>query len=206
MATVRQQPKAINNNDFYRQHYNKMIIALIVAIFLMLTMVIVVLYQLSHRPLPQFNAVAPNGQMMELTAGDEPNLLSSTLLKWARKAAVAAYTFDFVNYEKQIALARPYFTEAGWGDYQNSISNLLGDIKQNQLFVNGVVAGAPVISNQGELPGHGYTWRVQLPFLVTYQSAESKTSRTFTVIMTIVRVPTWENPAGIGVDQFVMAR
>ncbi|HLB58173.1 MAG TPA: DotI/IcmL/TraM family protein, partial [Gammaproteobacteria bacterium] len=162
MSNARQENSG-KNNDFYRNYYHTLLIVLISAIFLMLALVVLVLYQISHRPLPVFAVQAPNGQTMSLTASTEPNLLSSTLLTWASKAAVAAYTFDFVNYNKQIALARPYFTEAGWSDYQNSIAELIKTITQNQLFVNGVVSGPPIISNQGDLPGRGYAWRIQMP-------------------------------------------
>lgn len=191
-------------NDFYRDHYNKIVIALIIAMLLMLLLVIIVLYQVSHRPLPKFIAVAPDKNQLELTALDEPNLLASTLIAWVNKAAVAAYTFDFVNYDKQIASVRSYFTDAGWTDYQSSVSNLIKTITQNQLFVNSVVSGPIVISNQGELPNVGYAWRMQMPFLVTYQSAQSSSHSFFTVLITIVKVPTSKNPAGIGIEQFIM--
>lgn len=198
------QEKLIQPKNFYRDNYQMIISILIVAIVVMISMVVVVLYQVSHRPLPIFSAVAPNGHKMQLPAFNEPNFLPSTLLTWASKAAVAAYTFDFVNYNKQIALARPYFTEAGWGDYQASVQRLIQDIAQKQLFVNGVVSGPPIISNQGDLPGRGYVWRVQMPFLVTYQSAEATSQQSFLVLMTIVKVPTNVDPTGIGIDQFVM--
>ncbi len=188
----------------YIQYYHYFIISLIVAIFLILLLLVLVLYQVQHRPLPQFNAVAPTGAEMALNPSDMPNLSSNTLVQWATKAAVAAYTFDFVNYNKQTALARPYFTTAGWSQYVSSIGGLIQAIRQNQLLVNGVVTGAPVIANQGELPGQGEVWRIQMPFLVTYQSADGVSKKAFTVMVTIVRVPTWKNPAAIGIDQFVM--
>lgn len=191
------------SNEFYRDHFQKLIIALVVAIFLMLGMLFVVLYQLSHRPLPVFYATNQEGRI-RLVPYFEPNLLPSTLLQWASKATVAAYTFDFVNYNRQIAQARPYFTSAGWDDYQRSISNLISTITKNQLFVNGVVSGPPIIVNQGDLEGRGYLWRLQLPFLVTYQSAETLQKQSFTVILTIKKIPTTENPSALGIDQFVM--
>lgn len=203
MANARQSVLT-SNNDFYRKRYQSVLVALFVEIVIVLLLVVIVLYQVFHRPLPSFSAADANHQRMSLDASTEPNLLSSTLVHWASKAAVAAYTFDFVGYQNQIALARPYFTAAGWQDYQASIQSLLQTITQNQLFVNGVVAGPPVISNQGDLAGRGYTWRVQIPFLVTYQSAEQTSRANYTVIMTIVRVPTTINAAGIGIDQFVM--
>ena len=203
MSNARQQLPD-KKNDFYANSYNTIIMVLFAEIVVVLLLVMLVLYQIFHRPLPVFSAIAPNKQRLELTAFYEPNLLPSTLITWASKAAVAAYTFDFVNYNKEIVATRPFFTETGWKDYQSSIEGLIQTITQNQLFVNGVVAAPPVISNQGELPGRGYTWRIQIPFLVSYQSAGQISRAKYTVVITLVRVPTSENPAGIGIDQFVM--
>jgi len=191
-------------SSFFRNHYHHVLIALIVIIFLLIIAVGVAFYQVLHRPLPQFNAEQADGKKMLLTPNDEPNLLPNTILEWASKAATISYTFDFVNSAKQIAQARPFYTADGWQDYLNSVSGVIGTIVQNQLFVNGVVSGPPVIANQGPLPGKGYVWRVQIPFLVTYQSANITTKRNFIVIISIIRVPTNVNPQGIGIDQFVM--
>lgn len=204
MANSRQASVTLRSNNFYRNSYNSVMAALALAVIILIVMAFVVLYQMLHKPLPRFAAASANGLTMQLSPHTDPNLLSTTLTTWASKAAVAAYTFDFVNYNKQIALARPYFTDSGWAAYLASIDPLIQTISQNQLFVNGVVSGAPVISNQGDLPGQGYTWRIQIPFLVTYQSANELSRRSFTVIVTIVRVPSNINPAGIGIDQFVM--
>ncbi len=202
MSTIRLKQE--EDHQWYINYYPYFMYLLLAAIVLILLLLGLVLYQLKHRPLPQFNAVAPDGRQMALISANQPNLLSSTLIQWASKAAVAAYTFDFVNYNKQAELVRPYFTDAGWNDYVNSIGGLIQTIKQNQLLVNGVVSGAPVISNQGEILGQGYVWRVQLPFLVTYQSSDGISKKSYTVTITIEKVPTWKNPAGIGIDQFVM--
>lgn len=192
------------NNSFFRDHYHQFIMVLMGVIALLWIALGVVLYQILTRPLPQFNAVQPDGKTMLLIPFTQPNLLPDTILRWASKAATVSYTFDFVNYNKQIAAARPYFTEDGWQDYLNSVSRLINTIVQGQLFINGVVSGAPVISNQGPLPGRGYVWRVQIPFLVTYQSANITTKRSFYVMLSIVQVPTSVNKQGIGIDQFVM--
>lgn len=192
------------NNDFYRSHYHTILISLILLIFLMMIALGVVFYQIMNRPLPQFNAVQPDGKSMLLIPNEEPNLLPDTILRWASKAATVSYTFDFVGYNNQIRAARPYFTEAGWSDYIGSVNRLISTVVQNQLFINGIVSGTPVISNEGPLPGKGYVWRIQIPFLVTYQSANTTSKRNFYVIMSIVRVPTSENKQSIGIDQFLM--
>ena len=191
-------------NHFYRDRFFSVILALLIASLLVLVCIVVLLYQVTHRPLPQFYAAAPTNQRMTLVAHDGPNLLPSTLLQWASKAAVAGYTFDFANYGQEVAAARPYFTEKGWSDYQNSVAQLIQNIVAQKLFVYGVVSGAPVISNQGNLPGLGYAWRVQIPFLVVYQGADISSQYAYTVLMTIVKVPTTKNPTGVGIEQFLM--
>lgn len=192
-------------SNFYRDYYHYFFYLMMIIILLLLIIVALVLYQIANRPLPEFAAKQADNQSMSLISFDEPNLLPDTILRFASKAAVTAYTFDFVNFEKQLTLARPFFTEAGWADFNSSISRVVSTIVQNQLFVSGVVAGTPVISNQGPLPEKGYVWRVQIPFLVTYQSANTSSQRNYYVILTIIHVPTSVNPQGIGIDQFVMS-
>ena len=192
------------DNYFYRDHYHHVILGLLVLIFLLIVTVCVVLYQTTHRPLPEFHAVQSDGQKMRLRPYEEPNLLPDTIIRWASKAAITAYTFDFVNYKEQVLSVRPYFTEAGWSDYLRSVNGLLNTVIKNKLVINGIVRGAPVISNQGQLAGRGYVWRVQIPFLVTYLAGQTTAKRNFYVVITIVHVPTNVNPQGIGIDQFVM--
>lgn len=191
------------SNGFYRDHYHRVIVILMIVFACTVGCVAFLLYQFVTRPLPEFMAAADT-QKMVLTPFEKPNLLPETIVRWASKAATAAYTFDFVNYNAQINAVRPYFTDAGWVDYNNSVSKLIGNIVQSQIFVYGIIAGTPVISNQGELPDKGFVWRVQIPFLVTYQSNGPMVKKKFFVILSIVEVPTSVNPQGIGIDQFVM--
>lgn len=191
-------------NRFYRNHYSHVLMGLMILFFLTLSSTSYLIYQYLNRPLPIFYAKDPAGQTILLTPYTDPNLLAPTIITWASKAATTAYTFDFVNYKTQIAAAKPYFTDNGWHDYLQSVNKLIQTIVQNQLFVSSVVSGTPVIANEGNLPQQGYTWRLQIPFLVTYQSANAVTQKKYLVLLTIVRVPTGENVKGIGVNQFVM--
>lgn len=191
------------SNGFYREHYHRVIMILMIVFACSVGCVLFILYQLTHRPLPEFVAVSDNEQMV-LHPYDKPNLLPDTIIRWASKAATAAYTFDFVNYNDQINAVRPYFTNAGWNDYKNSVAGLINTIVQTQIFVYGIISGTPVISNQGVLPEKGHVWRVQIPFLVTYQSNGPMVKKRYFVVLSIVEVPTSVNPQGIGIDQFLM--
>jgi intracellular multiplication protein IcmL len=192
------------STQYYQDYYHVFIIGAMGIIVIILIATSFLVYQLHHRPVPLFYAVQPNGYQRVLTAYEEPNFLPDTILRFASKAATTAYTFVFSNINNNLALAKPYFTEAGWTSYRASVDGLISGVVKNQLFVDGIVSGVPVISNQGVLPAKGYTWRVQIPFLVVYQSANTTTTRKFIVVVTLVKVPTYVNPRGIGVDQFVM--
>ena len=194
------------DNSFYREKYRYFFYAMMIILIILLLVVGVVLYQLMSRPLPVFAAKQPSGKTMTLLSYDEPNLLPATIIRFASKAAVATYTFNYVNYINRLDRAKPYFTEGGWSDFQNSSRKLVANIVDNQLFVSGVVTGAPVISNQGPLPGKGYVWRVQIPFLISYRSSTFVQKYKCFVTVSIVRVPTSVNRQSIGIDQFVTVR
>jgi hypothetical protein len=182
----------------------QLIYALILSVLGLLTCAALVMYQVMHRPDPVFYERMPSGKTNLLAPYDEPNYLPQTILNWAQKAAVASYTFNFANYNESIGEARPYFTAGGWQAYKGAISGVISRVVKAQLIVQGVVSGAPVIANQGDLSGHGYSWNVQIPFLVTYLSAGESKSKNYYVILLIVKVPTTVNPEGLGIDSFQM--
>jgi intracellular multiplication protein IcmL len=192
------------SNLFYRNYYQQVIYVLVIVIFSIIAAAGILMYQVSHRPLPQFSAIMPDHRAMPLVSYEEPNLMPNTLIRWASKAAVAAYTFNFVDHDKQIEQAHLYFTPGGWQAYQDAISTTVDRVVKQQLFVYGVVSEPAVISNQGDRPKQGYSWRIQIPFLATYQSAEESRSTDYFVLVTIVKVPTTINPDAIGIESFEM--
>jgi intracellular multiplication protein IcmL len=192
------------DNSAYIRFYPWFFYGLMISIVLLLVTASIVFVQVFNRPLPAYYAVQPNGQKMLLEPNMTPSLIAPTIIRFASKAATIAYTFDFVHYEEQITAARSYFTDRGWQEFNGSINRLLSTIVERQLSVTGVVSGTPVITNEGPLPGVDYAWRIQIPFLVTYQSADTTAKRNNVVTVTIVRVPTSVNPQGIGIDQFIV--
>ena len=76
-------------------------------------------------------------------------------------------------------------------------------VKAKKLIVSAVATRAPVILQKGILNGR-FAWRVQMPVLVTYQSASEFTQQSNVVTMLISRVSTLNSPRGIGISQFVV--
>ena len=70
------------------------------------------------------------------------------------------------------------------------------------MIVSAVATKAPVILQKGILNGR-FAWRVQMPLLVTFQSAVEFSQQQLVVTLLISRVSTLNSPRGIGISQFV---
>ena len=192
-------------NDFYRDGQRKMIIAMIISILINFVMASLLVYLLTHPPAPKYFATSINGRITPLYPLNEPNQSDSAVLQWANQAAIAAFTYNFVNYRDELQASSGFFTADGWTQFLNALqqSNNLDAVKAKKLIVSAVATRAPIILQKGLLNG-SYSWRVQMPILVTYQSASEFSQQNNVVTMLITRVSTLNSPRGIGISQFVV--
>jgi len=190
---------------YYRIYFPILLIALVIAIAAMIILVIYLQYQVEHRPLPSFTASNPARQQMTLKVYQEPNLMPNTIISWVSRATIDAYTFKFSQTDQQIYRnLQSYFTDEGANAFYSSLRAVLTSLKQKQLITNCAINGPVVIANQGDYPGKGKSWRVQVPFLVTYEGSGIRDTKSYRVNVLVLKVPTTDNPAGIAIDQFRM--
>lgn len=136
-----------------------------------------------------------------------PLINRQALLEWAGLATVAAYTYNAANYQQQFAkVGERYFTPNGRQAFQAALerSGVIQRLLSKKVIVTAVVNGAPLILRQAFIFGRE-TWRVQVPILVTYQSASAVVSNSYVVSLLIVRTDTAKQPAGIAIEQFTIA-
>ncbi|MGL6028903.1 MAG: type IVB secretion system apparatus protein IcmL/DotI [Legionella sp.] len=192
-------------NQFYKDSQRKVILALLIAILVNLVLGFMIMYMITHPPAPKYFATSINGRITPLFPLNEPNQSDSAVLQWANQAAIAAFTYNFVNYRDELQSSSGFFTAAGWDQFLNALqqSNNLDAVKAKKLIVSAVATRAPIILQKGLLNG-SYAWRVQMPILVTYQSASEFTQQNNVVTMLITRVSTLNSPRGIGISQFVV--
>lgn len=210
MADAAQNANAIEvvslRSGFYRDSYRKVVGALLLCILVILMLVGALVYIVSNPPMPKYFATTTDGRIMPLVPLDRPNLSSAALLQWANTAAIAVYSYNFVNYRQALQGASQYFTPDGWRGFMSALeaTTNLNAVIDKKLIVSAVATGAPVILEQGVVLGT-YTWRVQLPMLVTYQSASQFSQQNLVVTMLITRISTLDSPLGIGIAQFIGA-
>lgn len=192
-------------NDFYRDGQRKIMLALLMSIVMNFILGSLLVYLLTHPPAPKYFATSINGRITPLYPLNEPNQSDSAVLQWANQAAIAAFTYNFVNYREELQASSGFFTADGWSQFLNALeqSNNLDAVKAKKLIVSAVATRAPIILQKGILNGR-YSWRVQMPILVTYQSASEFSQQNNVVTMLITRVSTLNSPRGIGISQFVV--
>lgn len=192
-------------NQFYKDSQRKVMLALLIALLINMVLGGLLVYIMTHPPEPRYFATSINGRITPLFPLDQPNQSDSAVLQWANQAAIAAFTYNFVNYRDELQASSGFFTAEGWDQFLSALqqSNNLDAVKAKKLIVSAVATRAPVILQKGLL-NDSYSWRVQMPILVTYQSASEFTQQNNVVTMLITRVSTLNSPRGIGIAQFVV--
>jgi intracellular multiplication protein IcmL len=195
------------NNNFYKDSYTKILFVMLLSITLNFGLASAVLYVIANPPQAKYFATSINGRITPLSPLDKPNQADSAILQWANQAAIATFTYNFVNYQNELQSASRYFTRSGWGQFLTALRNSgnLDMVKSKKLIVSAVATRAPVILQKGPLGGR-YAWRIQMPILVTYQSASEFRQQNNVVTILVKRVSTLETPRGIGISQYLVGR
>ncbi len=160
-------------------------------------------FQFATRSPGQYVARYPDNTAATLFALERPNVSTKALLSWVTLAATATFTFDFVNFETQVDQLKNYFTNDGYANFSASLQNtaMLTTIQEKKLILSAVATGPAIVLTEEEL-GDKHSWRIQVPILVRYQSANVNETRQELVEVLVTQVPTSDAPKGIGIAQY----
>lgn len=200
------QELSLQKNIFYRNSYRK-VVSLIIALGILAIFLLTLLVYLTVRKQVLMNyASTTTGEVIELHPLSEPVISNTHLLEWATLVARQAYSFSFLNYQQQLEKVKPYFTDDAWDKFQVALnsSGLLSTIQSKKIIMETVVTASPTILYSGVLHGR-YSWRIQMPILVTYATASEQTKSKYVVTMNISRVPVLDVPEGIQVTDFTLS-
>lgn len=193
-------------NNFYRDSYRRVLTVLLIVILINVGLCVLVYYLITTRPKPEYFATTTDGEIIRMYALSEPVVTSAELLQWATVAATTVNTYNFTNWRKALQDASDFFTPNGWREFQDSLkaSNNLETVTAKKLSVTAVATGAPSILDRGVINGV-YKWKVQIPLLLTYESAGTNISQPVVATMLITRTSTLETPRGIAIDAIYMS-
>lgn len=199
--------RVIERNEFYRDNYRRVLSIFVLSVLINIVLVGVLSFMITHPPAPRYFATSINGRITPLYPLNKPNQSDSAILQWANQAAIAAYSYNYVTYRRELQAASEFFTREGWRDFTKELkgTNNLDAVISKKLIVSAVATQAPVILEKGILGG-GYSWRVQMPLLVTYQSPSEFSQEKFVVTLLVQRVSSLNSARGIGIAQFIASR
>jgi intracellular multiplication protein IcmL len=199
-----QQNYDVNDSTFYRDPYRSAVKWLGAMAVVAVVLSLILAFMAIQRPQPNYYASTTTGQVVPLHSLSEPVITQKHMLQWSSLAALAAYNLDFSNYEKQLKSAQPYFTTGGWDKFQQALKDegLLSTLIDKKLDMSAVVTDTPVVLNTTVMNGR-FTWRVQMPVLVTFESASETNKMHLVVTMNVQRVPSLSAPSGIQISDFV---
>jgi intracellular multiplication protein IcmL len=192
-------------NYFYRDGYRKSMTALLISLIVNIALLALVIIQFLTKPAPVYFATQTNGSLIEIQPLTEPLIAQETLLVWATRAAVSAYSFNFVDWQNDLNSVQQYFTATGFKNFLDALksSGNLDTVVAKRLVVQATVTDVPRIIQQGLIQGR-YAWKIQIPMLVKYTSASEELRQPVLVTILVARVPTTQYPEGIAIAQFVV--
>jgi intracellular multiplication protein IcmL len=195
------RPRVVLRTNFYRDSYRRLLIFCFGLIAVIMGLMGWVFYERTHKPIVHFYATTNTGQLIQLVPLNQPNLTTASLLEWVTEAATTAYNFNFDNYDKSLRDIRVYFTDAGYQHFLEALKSAqtIETVVSKRLVVFAVATNTPVILKEGPTSDGLYAWQVQLPMLITYQSASEQIKQNIILTMLITRRPTLESPKGIGI-------
>lgn len=160
----------------------------------------------TNKPEPRYFATREDGGIIPLIAVNQPFLQDGQVTNFAVEAVTTAMTMDFANWRQDLAGSSQYFQRPD--GYQNFLAALesakILDFIQERNLVSTAIANGAVITGRGVDVRGRYSWTLQIPLRVTYQSSNDRTTQELLAEVVVSRVPTWESPSAIGITRITM--
>jgi len=149
-------------------------------------------------------ATTQDGKIIPMAPLDETGVSTAVLLNWSSEAIAETMTFGFNDYRRRLQDSSRFFSPTGWESFTSALkrSRIIEMVEANQQVLTAAAQGAPVLVSEGVKDGV-YTWEVQVPVVLTYQSgARTRTDRLL-VTLVIKRSTLLENDKGLAIEQWI---
>jgi intracellular multiplication protein IcmL len=189
--------------EFYRDGFrNLMWLVLGEAIIIIAVLTTFIAYMNSAKAQDRYFATTADGRITSMVPLELPNMGTPALLSWAAAAGTEVMTFGDRDYQRKLQYSSRHFTRNGWGTFATMLqkSRIIESMVAQHQSASAEERGAVVVK-QGVFNGK-YRWVVNLPMTVKYQSDTNPRTDNMTVTLVIDRVPSLENPSGLGIEEW----
>lgn len=194
---------AVFRYETYKKAFERMTIITIVLTITCAISIFVAWRAIATQPEPRYFVAREDGGIIPIVAVDRPYLNDGAVTNFATEAIIQALTLNFSDWRQQLAVASDYFERPnGWNNFLAAVeqAQYLQTIRNRRLLTSVVVNGAAIVQ-RGLSAGGRYTWTLQVPITVTYQSANSTQNENRLVEIDITRLPTWQTSRAVGVTR-----
>ncbi|MCE9507191.1 MAG: DotI/IcmL/TraM family protein [Alphaproteobacteria bacterium] len=191
-------------NNYYRDGFRNMLwIANIQVLIILALAAFFTFYVKTSKNEDRFFAEAAEGRQMQVEGLDLPNMGKMALTNWVAQAATQIMTFGFNDIDQQFAVSQLNFTAPGWESFYKAMtaSKLIENVIEAQQIVTSVPLSPPILLQEGLIEGK-YSWVFEMQMLITFRSGGVKQVNTKRVRVVVERVPTSDNPNGIGIGKW----
>jgi len=191
-------------NDYYRNGSRTMLrIVNAQAVIIFLLTIALTIYLGTRQNPDHYLAETSDGKVMAMTSLHLPNMGRMAISDWAAMAASQIMTFGFNDIDERFKLSRRDFTTDGWETFRKAVvqTKLIDQMVATQQIVTSVPSSPPVLKQEGLIDGKD-GWVFDVPLLVTFRAGGVKMARAKMVHMVIEKMPTRENPNGVGISRW----
>lgn len=148
-----------------------------------------------------------NSNVYYISSKTLPNQSPKVIQRLATDIVKKSYTFNYLEWEKEIKHLNPYFTDEGWEVFYRTLENstLMQSVQKNQLAVSATPIDKAVIIKTGSVLGNPI-WMVEVPIMLSFTGNIKTVSQNILVNVTIERIPTTSNELGLGVSKFLTGK
>jgi intracellular multiplication protein IcmL len=198
--------RVLTRNLFYRKRFHMLLGFCLLAVVFDLILGMIAWYLLRHPVEPLYFPTDKAGRLIYEVPLEDPNLSEKALSDWIVHAVEAAYSYDFINYRRQLQNAQAYFTDSGWGEYMKGLDrsrNLVGLVERKMVAI-AKVFDVPVKIKEG-LMGGKLAWKFEVRVVMHYQMPpfDGKSDYENPLIVTVVvqRQDILQGQQGLGIVQ-----
>lgn len=189
-------------NHFYRDNFRRMAFILLCSVLLNIILVAVLLFTDASRPKPLYFATTNSGQLIALASQDNPIMTDQAVIAWVNSVVPQVFSLDFLNYKSELNRSHQFFTDYGWNQFSQAFQPTIQQIITQQYVTSAAPSDVPVIVGKGVINGV-YTWRVQVPLIVTFQKGGQEEVKNVVWSLIVQRVNNNDSNQLLGISQVV---
>lgn len=168
--------------------------------------VLVSTFMFLNQPAPSYFATDSEGRITPLIPVSEPMLTDNQVTNFAVDAVTRSMTFTFNSWRDDFSEAREFFQKPdGWDEFVQAVeaSQVIEYVTNRRMNATAVANGAVILSEGLDAQGR-YTWIIQIPLVITYESSTERSRDPILAEVSVSRLPTWETSRGVGVTRITM--